>query len=363
MSTPTQPLTLARQAMATRFEIVLHGDAPVSLRAAGEEAFDEIERIEARLSLYRPTSEIAHVNARAAREAVRVSPATFRLLEHATKLSAETGGAFDITIGPLMRCWGFVDGAGRMPTPEAVAEARERTGMRLVELDANGFTVHFAREGVMVDLGAIGKGYAVGVAAEVLREAGVTSALIHGGTSSVYAIGRPPDAEAWKVAVERPLNSRAGVSPASAGVPPASVFAGETPAATAGTAAPLGSQLQRTPVSDSQGGASALLAVVPLRDEALSVSAVWGKSFQTAGKSYGHVIDPRTGQPTDSALLAAVALPDATETDAFSTALLTLGGPGLDFIARLRPQSRLLAAWRQGDGIDCGARGIDLSAR
>lgn len=318
MSAPTQPLTLARQAMATRFEIVLHGDNPVSLRAAGEEAFDEIERIEARLSLYRPTSEIAHVNARAAREAVRVSPATFRLLEHAARLSAETSGAFDITIGPLMRCWGFVEGAGQVPSSEALAEAREKTGMRLVELDAASFTVRFARQGVMLDLGAIGKGYAVGIAAEVLREAGVTSGLIHGGTSSVYAIGRPPEAEAWKVGIERPP---------------------EEPEAK-----------------------PALLAVVPLRDEALSVSAGWGKSFQTAGKQYGHVIDPRSGQPADSALLAAVATPDATETDALSTALLTLGAQGLDFIAGLRPKSRALAAWKRGERFHYDARGMDLGA-
>ena len=170
----TPPLTLARQAMATRFEIALHGDNPISLRAAGEEAFDEIERIEARLSLYRPTSEIAHVNARAAREAVRVSPATFRLLKHAVNLSAETGGAFDITIGPLMRCWGFVDGTGRMPTPEALAEARARTGMNLVELDAARFTVRFAREGVMLDLGAIGKNLG-----DDLAEGKMTLPLIH----------------------------------------------------------------------------------------------------------------------------------------------------------------------------------------
>ena len=344
MSTPTQPLTLARQAMATRFEIVLHGDNPVSLRAAGEEAFDEIERIEARLSLYRPTSEIAHVNARAAHEGVRVSPATFRLLEHAASLSAETGGAFDITIGPLMRCWGFVDGAGQVPTPQALAEARERTGMCLVELDAARFSVRFAREGVMLDLGAIGKGYAVGVAAETLREAGITSGLIHGGTSSVYAIGRPPDADAWKIAIERPPDSGTGFQPVSGASSPGSI---------------LGQDARE----DRLEAGPALLAVVPLRDEALSVSAVWGKSFQTAGRSYGHVIDPRTGQPTDSALLAAVALPDATETDAFSTALLALGGQGLDFIARLRPQSRMLACWKHGDGIDFGARGIDLAVR
>lgn len=102
-------VTLARNAMATRFEIVLHGENPVSLRAAGEEALGEIERLEAQLSLFRPSSEIAHLNVRAAREAVRVTPALFALLRQAQVLTEETDGAFDITIGPLVRCWGFFD--------------------------------------------------------------------------------------------------------------------------------------------------------------------------------------------------------------------------------------------------------------
>ena len=258
---------VARLAMATRFEIVLHGDNPVSLRAAGEEALEEIERVESRLSLYRPASEIARVNARAAREAVRVSPATFRLVEQAARLTAETAGAFDITVGPLMRCWGFMDGTGQRPAPDAIAEARARVGMNLVQLDPGEFTVRFARDGVMLDLGAIGKGHAVGVAVEILREAGVQSALIHGGTSSVFAIGHPPDCEAWKIALDRPIAQR------RAGVP-----------------AGFGSDSPTSP-------ASGLLAVVSLRDEALSVSAVWGKSFQSAEKTFGHVMDPRTGEP------------------------------------------------------------------
>src|SRR3982751_4843527 len=104
---PSTHFTFARNAMATRFEIVLSGENESRLRAAAEEAFDEIDRLEAQLSLFRPTSEIANVNARAAVEPVRVSPETFRLLEHAARLSAETGGAFDITIAPLMRAWGF----------------------------------------------------------------------------------------------------------------------------------------------------------------------------------------------------------------------------------------------------------------
>src|SRR5262245_57555186 len=161
MSASAEPVTLARHAMATRFELVLYGDDPVALRAAGEEALAEVERTEDQLSLYRNTSEIAHLNARASHEPVRVSPPLFQLLERASRLSAGTGGAFDITIGPLVRCWGFMGGTGQMPSPQAVEAARAKVGMNLVQLDATNYTVRFAREGVMLDLGAIGKGYAI----------------------------------------------------------------------------------------------------------------------------------------------------------------------------------------------------------
>lgn len=290
--------------MATRFEFVLHGGNPVALRAAGEEAIAEVVRLEGELSLYRPSSQIANVNARAALEPVRVSPEVFALLQRACALSLETGGAFDITIAPLVRCWGFMHGHGAMPDPRAVAEARAKTGLRWVELDARNFTVRFARDGVMLDLGAIGKGYAIDCASDILREAGVASALIHGGTSTVSAIGHPPDADAWNVAVEDPA-ARSG--PVSSHAPP-----------------------------------PAPLAVFSLKDESLSVSSGSEKSFQTDGKAYGHVLDPRTGQPTDPALLAAVALPSATESDALSTALLVLGHSGRESIERLRPGMRTL---------------------
>src|SRR5512146_1689726 len=115
-------VTLARHAMATRFEIVLHGENPVALRAAGEEALDEIDRLEAQLSLFRPSSEVAHVNARAAHEPVRVSPSLFALLEQARRLTQESDGAFDITIAPLVRCWGFMGESGRQPSAAELAE-------------------------------------------------------------------------------------------------------------------------------------------------------------------------------------------------------------------------------------------------
>src|SRR5438128_1434923 len=98
-------LTLARNAMATRFEFVLTGANAAQLRGAGEEAFDEIERIESRLSLYRPGSEIAQMNARAANEPVRVSPEIFTLLVRARELFELSGGTFDPTVAPLVRCW------------------------------------------------------------------------------------------------------------------------------------------------------------------------------------------------------------------------------------------------------------------
>src|SRR5258706_13668199 len=103
-------LTLARHAMATRFEIVLHGDNPVALRAAGEEALDEIERLEAQLSLYRPSSEISRINAGAAFGPVRIEPGLFRLLQHAQRLHRESGGRFENTIAPVMPCSGFTGG-------------------------------------------------------------------------------------------------------------------------------------------------------------------------------------------------------------------------------------------------------------
>jgi thiamine biosynthesis lipoprotein len=280
-------VAVARNAMATRFEIVLFGKDAASLRAVGEEALNEIERLDAQLSLYRPSSEIANINARAAREPVRVEPSLFALLQHSQKLSEETEGAFDITIAPLMRAWGLIGGNGKVPSRTELAEARACVGMYLIKLNVRNFTVRFARPGVMLDLGAIGKGYAIDQAAEILREAGITRSLIHGGTSTVCAIG-----SGWKVSIESDYDEP--------------------------------------------------IATVDLEDTALSVSAVWGKSFKVGRKTYGHVIDPRTGCPVQPALLAAVILPSATETDALSTALLTVGTAGQKMIAALRPGMRTI---------------------
>jgi FAD:protein FMN transferase len=320
---------LARHAMATRFEFVLCGDDPVRLRAAGEEALDEIERLEAQLSLFRPTSEIAHLNARAAREPVRVTPTLFSLLEHARRLYLETQGAFDITIAPLGKCWGFMGGSGHVPRAQDLAAARSVVGMNLVHLDPDRRTIQFEREGVMLDLGAIGKGYALECAVEFLTEAGVASALIHGGTSTIHALGHPPEAEAWKIEIPDPANQES----------------------------------VRLDHNSADERGKIPFATVSLNNKSVSVSAVWGKSFQSEGKLLGHILDPRTGEPAGQAVMSAVVLESATETDALSTALLTLGPVHHDLIANLRPGIETLVVAQTEQGWDIKSRGITVAPR
>jgi FAD:protein FMN transferase len=164
--------------------------------------------------------------------------------------------------------------------------------MHLVQLDESAFTVRFLREGVRIDLGAIGKGYAIEQAAEILRDLEVPGALIHGGTSTVQAVGTRPDGTDWPVAIQHPEQPEEHV------------------------------------------------AIVPLRDRALSVSAVHGKSFTEGDERYGHVLDPRTGTPTNGALLAAVTCESATNSDALSTSLLVLGEPFLEDLSAIDPAAR-----------------------
>jgi thiamine biosynthesis lipoprotein len=284
---------LACEAMAVRFELVLSGSDAVMLRSAGEEALAEIRRIEARISPFRPSSEIAQVNACAAHGPVPVSPGVFDLLRLSQRLGRETGGAFDITVGPLMRCWRFRGGTEVVPGEAELTAARLCCGTQALELDEAGRTVRFSREGVTLDLGAIGKGWAIDRAVELLREAGVTNALLHGGTSTVFGLGSPPGRDGWPVSVAR-----------------SSAFGGWAP--------------------------------VVLRDCALSVSDRQGRTVTLDGRQRGHIMDPRTGRPVEGASMAAVVADTAAESDALSTALLVLGEAGRMQLEQARPGIRTM---------------------
>ncbi len=298
-----QTVRLALQAMATRFELVLSGEDPVFLRAAGEEALAGITRLEQQLSFYDPTSEISHINQNASKKPVQIRPNLYSLLKMSANLHSITRGAFDITVGPLMRCWGFVRDSGAWPSNSQREEALRQTGMDQVVLDDSERTVFFKRDGMAIDLGAIGKGYAIEEAAEFLEECQITSALLHGGTSTMVAIGTPsPKEDGWSIGITDPHDQ------------------------------------------------TNILASVTIRDRALSISAPHGKAFQKEGQVWGHVIDPRIGYPVQSAALSAVVHSSATVSDAVSTALLTMDRTEMEQVAQEFDSMYVLCAYsKEGD--------------
>jgi thiamine biosynthesis lipoprotein len=271
-------LRVARRAMATRFEFLLPFGLPHAQDAALA-GLDTIDRLEAQLTVFRDTSEVSRLNRLAADVPVPVEAGLFDLLALSERLNRDTEGAFDITTGPLIKAWGFYRRQGRVPGDAELAAARDRVGMTHLRLDPERRTVRYLRRGLEINLGAIGKGYALDRVAEGLRDDwGVPAALLHGGGSSVRALGAPAeDPRGWAVGVRHPWNDEAR------------------------------------------------LAVVRLRDRALGTSAATFQHFEYNGRKLGHVIDPRTGWPAEDVASASVIAPTAAEADALSTAFFILG--------------------------------------
>lgn len=184
-------IRLALHAMATRFELVLDGPDAVALRAAGEEAMETIAEFDQRLSLFGKQSMLSFINATAADRPVVLDDDLFELLTLCRQVHADSNGAFDVTVGPLMRSLGFHD----RPGPDGPV------GSEHVLLDPFRRTVRFDRQGIEIDLGAIAKGAALDAAACILKECDVERALIHGGTSTAVAIGSPPNLSGWQIKV------------------------------------------------------------------------------------------------------------------------------------------------------------------
>jgi len=193
-------------AMATTYEIFLvHPDLQYA-QGAVRAAFDELDRIELDLSRYIENSDISRFNAVKANQPLLMGISAFECLLLAQKVYGQTDGAFDVTIGSLFRCWLDRDNKLRQPTAHELKQARQLTGMNLIKLDAEELTALSEVEGLQVDLGGIGKGYAVDRMANTLREWGIDAALLHGGASSVLGMGEPPDQEGWPVTISDPEN-------------------------------------------------------------------------------------------------------------------------------------------------------------
>jgi len=267
----------SRPAMGTTVEILLYASSRVRAAELFEAAFEEIERVEATLSSYRPTSEISRLNALANGGRIVTDPEVFGLLARALDVSRRTDGAFDISVGALVRVWKRGRANGHLPPSAELEQAAAAVGWEHVVLDPATRSVHFLVPGLELDFGGIGKGYALDRAAALLRRAGVTAALLGAGRSSHYAIGAPPRTTGWPIVVPDPHDP-------------------ERP-----------------------------LSNVHLRDGSLSTSGSGQQFFEYAGTRYSHIIDPRTGVPVTGMTQVTVTARSATDSDALATALFVAG--------------------------------------
>ncbi|WP_413431062.1 FAD:protein FMN transferase [Crateriforma spongiae] len=263
--------------MACSFVVVLppwHA-AKVEVAVAALESLDEIE---SRLSVYRPDSEINQINRSGVGQAVKVSTPTFEVLRHALEISRQTSGAFDVTAGPLVKAWGFMQRSGKKPTAAEIDAARTCVGYDAIDLDPDRRTVTLQKPGMQINLGGIGKGDAIDRVAGRLRENGIDDFLLHGGQSSVFAAGNgDTDAVGWQLGIAHPTKPNRRI-----------------------------------------GG-------IRLLDAALGTSGSGQQFFHHRGVRYGHVIDPRTGYPGSDLSSLTVICDTAIKADAIGTALFVEG--------------------------------------
>ncbi|NQU22030.1 MAG: FAD:protein FMN transferase [Candidatus Nealsonbacteria bacterium] len=313
---------VSRRAMACEFEVQLNAGQYDHGTQAALETLDQLDRLEDRLSVFREHSEICQINRAAADEPVQLEPALFDLLELGMRLHAETDGAFDLTCGPLWETWGFARRDGAVPDEEDLAEAMKCVGSHLVELDAECRTVRFREEGVRLNLGGIGKGYALDRCCQSMSDAGIEDYLIHGGGGSSaaahgcrrHATSRTDDVAGcgWTIGVPHPLRP------------------------------------------------NRRLAEIRLLDRALATSGSQVQSFVHRGRRYGHILDPRTGWPAEGVLSATVLAPTATLADALSTAFYVMGPDKALEYCETRPEiaALLVCPIRHSGGAEIRTAGL-----
>ena len=286
-----QLFTRVHPAMGTDFTLYIYAaDTGIADREA-ERVFAVVDELDALLSNYKPDSELSRINHEAAEHAVTTDPETFRFLQDSLAWSARSDGAFDITVGKLMKAWGFFRSTGRVPSDAVLARVRSQTGWKRVVLDAHARTVRFKAPGVELDPGGIGKGFAVDAAVKLLRDDGVHAALLSAGSSTIYALGTPPDAAGWKVQVPDPRY------------------------------------------------ADGIISTVVLHDTSLSTANCSEKHFIVRGHLYCHIMDPRTLKPVEGRLQATVIAPSATDSDALSNAVFVLDEAARRRLMRSLPRS------------------------
>ncbi len=268
---PSPPIAgmkrFSHEAMATTFEIfIVHENEKYAAQAA-DAAFYEVDRLESELSRFRENSDITRINNLPAKQVFRLSLDAFECLKISRLMYEQTYKTFDVTIGPLFNLWRNKDGSSRIPSQEEIDDAKQRVGMNLFELDESLHAIWLAVSPIQIDLGGMGKGYAVDKIAELLREWSIKTALISGGFSSVLALDAPPGTKGWPLSLSNPDNHKQ------------------------------------------------ILAKIFLNNRALGSSGI---------QKGGHIIDPRKGRPVEDKFAAWSSAPTAAVADVLSTAFMIM---------------------------------------
>lgn len=285
-----------RYAMGTVFEIVAYSDSEARASSASDQALDEIVRLDNVMSNFKPESDLSRMNREAHFHSVRIPADLYQVIETSLNYSRLSNGEYDITVGPVVDLWKAALSGGSTPTATEQAQARSCVGYEKIELIApDKITLH--SDCMRIDLGSIGKGYAVDRALAILRSNGIERAYIDAGGSTLYGLGTPPDRDGWLVHLRDPSN-----------------------------------QL------DPQ---------VKLIDNSVSTSEQTPASTLT-GDAPGHIVVPNSGKPLRTRYAVSVTAKSATASDALSTTLLLLGPEkGAPLVSRLKD---VTAIWVSADG-------------
>jgi thiamine biosynthesis lipoprotein len=284
----------SRLLMGTLVEIKLVASTPGSAKAAFEAAFLEFGRIERLMSFQSASSELERINQAAGGEPVVVSSELLRLIRQAKHYAEVTNGAFDISVGPLIKLWGFDNEQHRLPEAEEINKALPLVDFSAIITSEQPPAVKLTRAGMSLDLGAIAKGYAVDRALEILRRQGITAAIVNAG-GDVKAMGKKPDGRRWNIGIAHPRQS------------------------------------------------GRILASLRVDNQAVVTSGDYERFFIEQGVRYHHILDPKSGRPARGCQSVTVVAEKALAADALATGIFVLGPEkGLELIERLPDAEALI---------------------
>ncbi len=299
-------LKQTRMIMGTFAEVSVYSSDENTAGKAIEEALNEMERMDNIMSNYKNDSELSRLNRKAAKSPFPCQRELLGVIEQSQYYSEFSNGAFDITVSPIVALWGFFNDKGHIPSDKEIQKLLPAVSYKNIVINKNNYpkkpnTISFKNTHTEIDLGAIGKGYAVDKALEIIKTHGISNACINLG-GNIYVLGTPADKNAWKIGIQHPRDK------------------------------------------------NEILGYLELKDEATATSGDYERFFEINGKRYSHIIDPRTGKPVSGTIAVTIVAPTSTDVDALSTSVFVLGPEkGLKLIENI-PETNAMIAYEGRDG-------------